>query len=268
MAAQDLGTASGAGDDGSSQLQDAAPSLSQYDLLSTQFKAPEFIAFAGPLTDRTALDYFSQSPFYDKRCTNQMLRMQNIAAFASTIGRWSAREEEEQLRRFVGIEYVVANAQPPALFVIHRRERVSETEAYVQAAYYIINDAIMQAPDLLTMLGNRLVSLLSSALCMLSSSEADMLTHSLPAPPSTRPRTIEAHGHALHRQLARPRAQGAPSARPARIRRGRSGLEGLPADGRRGRRGERRSYCRCRRCSRRGSGSSGCWGRVRRRHHG
>jgi MED6 mediator sub complex component len=143
---------------GSNAAAAAAAAPTTYTLLSTHFKAPEFIAYSGPLTDRTVLDYFAQSPFYSKQSTNQMLRMQNIASFTTMIGRWSAKEEEEQLKKFVGTEYVVASAQPPSLFVIHRRERRSPTEATVVAAYYVINDSIMQAPDLYTMLANRLVS--------------------------------------------------------------------------------------------------------------
>ena len=139
----------------------AVPVSTTYELLSTQFKAPEFIQFTGPLNERTVIDYFANSPFYDKQCTNQMIRMQNIANFTSQIGRWTAAEEEEQLKKFQGTEYVLANSHPPSLFVIHRRERSSETETRVVAAYYIINDAVMQAPDVYQVIGNRLVRFLT-----------------------------------------------------------------------------------------------------------
>ncbi|KDN45455.1 hypothetical protein K437DRAFT_262930 [Tilletiaria anomala UBC 951] len=134
----------------------AGPTPTLYEQMSIQFKAPEFTQYYGPLTERTVLDYFAQSPFYDKTCTNQMLRMQNIASFNTLVGRWTAKEEEEQLRKFTGTEYVVAIAMPPSLFIIQRRERTSDVETEDTATYYIINDAVMQGPDLYTVLGNRM----------------------------------------------------------------------------------------------------------------
>lgn len=131
--------------------------MSQYNLLSTAFKAPEFIHTFGALTDRTVLDYFAQSPFFDRQSTNQMLRMQAVELVP--VGRWTSAEEADKLRAFVGIEYIVAHSSPPNLFVIHRRYRSSPQEAHVQAAYFVLNDAIMQSPELFTILDNRLVRL-------------------------------------------------------------------------------------------------------------
>lgn len=160
----------------------SGPSVSS--LLSTAFKAPEFIAYVGTLTERLVIDYFAQSPFYDRQCTNQVLRMQNIAAGGDPLGRWAPHEEEEQLKAFEGTEYVVvagpglppfgaaaktemveagttsSAGSPNKVFVIHRRERTSPTETIVTGAYYVLNDTIMQAPDLQTILGNRLVRLM------------------------------------------------------------------------------------------------------------
>lgn len=80
--------------------------------------------------------------FYDKQSNNQVLRMQTMHT-----GMPIANEAEElrcvQLhiqnlhllkdtsvfcRRFVGIEFAVVHAQPPTMFIIHKRERLSPDE--------------------------------------------------------------------------------------------------------------------------------------------
>lgn len=80
-------------------------------------------------------------------------------------------------RRFTGIEFALVHAQPPSLFVIHKRERLSPDEGRSPrcvmpsrrtsclmsltvrplAAYFIMNNRIYQSPDLYTVLSNRLV---------------------------------------------------------------------------------------------------------------
>ncbi|KAL9934979.1 hypothetical protein V8E36_006055 [Tilletia maclaganii] len=128
-------------------------------LYSTAFRDPEFIAYFGALTRQNILDYFSRSPFYDLQSTNQVLRMQNIAVtggFMSSLG--GDQKEEEDLKRFTGIEFVVIHAQPDALFVIHKRRRTSPTETTPLAAYYVLSGTIYQAPDMHTVLGSKMLT--------------------------------------------------------------------------------------------------------------
>ncbi|KAK0565206.1 Mediator of RNA polymerase II transcription subunit 6 [Tilletia horrida] len=128
-------------------------------LYSTAFRDPEFIAYFGALNRQNILDYFSRSPFYDLQSTNQVLRMQNIAVtggFMSALG--GDQKEEEDLKRFTGIEFVVVHAQPDALFVIHKRRRLSPTETIPLAAYYVLSGTIYQAPDMHTVLGSKLLT--------------------------------------------------------------------------------------------------------------
>ncbi|CBQ67922.1 conserved hypothetical protein [Sporisorium reilianum SRZ2] len=145
-------------------------------LLHVQFKNPEYLSYlshlhivqpdpshpapdpAHPLTESNVMSYFATSPFFDRRSNNEQIRMQNIAnGLAPGMG-MGARQEETELRRFTGLEYVLVHARPPACFVVQKRWRSSPSEATPLAAYYIINDSIYQAPDLYSVLATRLQS--------------------------------------------------------------------------------------------------------------
>ncbi|GAA5967876.1 hypothetical protein JCM21900_003821 [Sporobolomyces salmonicolor] len=111
----------------------AAP---QANLSHLQWRAPEFLLAFGQLTTaQLALDYFALSPFFDKSSSNAQLRMQMLFSRGGMDG----VDEEVELKRFVGIEYVVAHAVPPNLWIIHKRNRTSPNEATVLAAYHILN---------------------------------------------------------------------------------------------------------------------------------
>lgn len=128
----------------------------------------EWIQAHGPLSSDNVFDYFATSMFYDKQSNNQVLRMQTMHTGAPILN------EAEELRsvhsqspgtdptdppsrRFTGIEFALAHAQPPSLFIIHKRERFSPDQVRPLAAYFIINNRIYQSPDLYTLLSNRLV---------------------------------------------------------------------------------------------------------------
>ncbi|KAL5534600.1 hypothetical protein ACEPAG_1063 [Sanghuangporus baumii] len=112
----------------------------------------EWIQANGPLTTETVFDYFATSMFYDKQSNNQVLRMQTMHTGQPILN------EAEELKRFTGIEFAIVHAQPPSLFVIHKRERLSPEEVRPLAAYFIINNRIYQSPDLYTVLSNRLLT--------------------------------------------------------------------------------------------------------------
>ncbi|KAI0343976.1 MED6-domain-containing protein [Trametopsis cervina] len=116
----------------------------------------EWIQANGPLTNDNVFDYFSNSMFYDKQSNNQVLRMQT----AHNEGPLS--DEAEKLRRFTGIEFAVVHSQPPSLFIIHKRERISPDEVRPLVAYFVMNNRIYQSPDVYTLVSNRLLTSLHS----------------------------------------------------------------------------------------------------------
>ncbi|KAF8350197.1 MED6-domain-containing protein [Amanita rubescens] len=110
----------------------------------------------GPLTTENVFEYFATSMFYDKQSNNQVLRMQTMHTGQSI------ENEAEELRRFTGIEFSLVHSQPPSFFVIQKRERLSPDEVIPLASYFIMNNRIYQAPDLYTVLSNRLLTSLHS----------------------------------------------------------------------------------------------------------
>ncbi|CAO1626654.1 unnamed protein product [Parajaminaea phylloscopi] len=146
---------------------------SRADLLSTYWRDPEYLAYV-PLTSSTVLDYFARSIFFDPESTNEVLRMQNIGNPQGQVpgmGK-TAKQQEEELRRFKGIEFVVVHAhakeaRPGAgaedtLYVIQKRRRDSPTKTQVLETYYVLNGNVHMAPDLETVLSNRMTTALHS----------------------------------------------------------------------------------------------------------
>ena len=76
-------------------------------------------------------------------------------------------------RRFTGVEFAIVHSEPPSLFIVQKRERLSPEEglwyecSYLcpqlilvvrpLSVYFIANNRIYQAPDIYTVLSNRLV---------------------------------------------------------------------------------------------------------------
>ncbi|KAI0762677.1 MED6 mediator sub complex component-domain-containing protein, partial [Fomes fomentarius] len=116
----------------------------------------EWIQAHGPLTSENAFDYFTTSMFYDKQSNNQVLRMQTMHTGQPLIN------EAEELRRFTGIEFALVHAEPPSLFIIHKRERLSPDEVRPLAVYFILNNRIYQSPDVYNLMSNRLLTSLHS----------------------------------------------------------------------------------------------------------
>lgn len=170
----------------------ASPRPSRSTLLSTYWRDPEYLAHV-PLTSSTALDYFSRSNFFDPESTNEVLRMQNIGnpqALVPGMGK-TAKQQEDELKRFKGIEFVVVHAkesrpgQVPAaagspgaddsLFVIQKRRRESPSRTQVLETYYILNGNVHMAPDLESVLSNRIITalhLLRESLALARSAQA------------------------------------------------------------------------------------------------
>ena len=124
-------------------------------LLHVQFKNPEFLAYLShlqatgqvtvtandgskpdpnhPLNEHNVMAYFATSPFFDRRSNNEQIRMQNIAnGLQNLTGGMGARQEEEELKRFTGLEFVLVHARAPLCFVVQKRWRTSPTESECQ----------------------------------------------------------------------------------------------------------------------------------------
>jgi hypothetical protein len=111
-----------------------------------------------PLTDRTAMEYFSLSPFYDRACNNETLRMQRMyrgdldtTSTTPTDDAWI----NEQLALMTGMEYIVHSSTPPSLFVIYMRHRMSKEKTALVSIYYIMNGVVYQSPHLSAVLSTR-----------------------------------------------------------------------------------------------------------------
>lgn len=99
-----------------------------------------------PLTENSAMEYFSLSPFYDHTCTNEGLRAQGMRM-----------DDGEALKERTGMEYVVMAAKPPHLFAIAKRKRTSPHKTNIVAMYYILDGNVYQAPTLRDVISSRTV---------------------------------------------------------------------------------------------------------------
>ncbi|GBM78376.1 Mediator of RNA polymerase II transcription subunit 6 [Araneus ventricosus] len=93
------------------------------------------------------MDYFSErtNPFYDRTCNNESLKMQRLGI--------------EHLSNMVGLEYVLLHVQEPILYVIRKQHRHSPNQVTPLADYYIIAGVVYQAPDLASVIGSRMLTM-------------------------------------------------------------------------------------------------------------
>lgn len=140
-----------------------------------QWRSPEWIQMFGLRTDNV-LDYFSQSPFFDRGSNNQVLKMQS--QFNEAVGRGGAStgttgpgvsagaggtDFYHELRNMRGVEFVVAISREPDLWVIRKQTRLSPQETRPLATYFVIGENIYMAPSVHSVVTSRL---LSTALCL------------------------------------------------------------------------------------------------------
>lgn len=97
-----------------------------------EWRSPEWINVYGLRSDNI-LEYFSLSPFWDRQCNNQVLKMQR--QFQANDGGNGANGMppmmiiptfDAELRRLRGIEYVVHMIKEPDLWVIRKQRRVGD----------------------------------------------------------------------------------------------------------------------------------------------
>ncbi|KAI8866320.1 hypothetical protein GQ42DRAFT_126262, partial [Ramicandelaber brevisporus] len=116
-------------------------------LTAIEWRSPEWLAMYGPLRRENVLDYFSLSPFWDTGCKNANLRMQMRVQLQQQ------QQQQQQQQMHPGMP--VHGAQ----FVIQKQQRTSAREpARPLAVFYVINDCIYMAPDLYSVVSNRIRS--------------------------------------------------------------------------------------------------------------
>jgi hypothetical protein len=99
-----------------------------------EWRSPEWINVYGLRTDNV-LEYFSLSPFWDRQCNNQVLKMQRQFQFNSNGNNGNGNGNGEfpvavtiptfdaELRRLRGIEYVLHMVREPDLWIIRKEKR-------------------------------------------------------------------------------------------------------------------------------------------------
>lgn len=133
-----------------------------------QWKNPEWISQFG-LHTGNVLDYFSESPFYDRTSNNQVIKMQfqfqppppNI-----TTSLEFTKYFENKLIDMVGIEFILAYIREPDFWIIRKQNRVNKDRVQILDDYYIIGANVYQAPKFYDLLLSRL---LNSTLCIKNS---------------------------------------------------------------------------------------------------
>lgn len=121
-----------------------------------QWKSPEWIQHFG-LHSANVLDYFAESPFYDRTSNNQVLRMQlQFQPFPPNVQ--PQKYFQSLLREMTGIEFAVAYTREPDFWVIRKQDRSSPDQAIPVNDYYIIGANVYQSPMIYDILSSRLLS--------------------------------------------------------------------------------------------------------------
>ncbi|XP_074306847.1 mediator of RNA polymerase II transcription subunit 6 [Silene latifolia] len=97
-----------------------------------------------PLDRNFVFDYFAMSPFYDRTCSNEQLRMNSIHPL-----------DLSHLSKMTGIEYMLYEVVEPNLFVIRKQKRDSPEKVTLMLTYYVLDGSIYQAPQLCSVFASR-----------------------------------------------------------------------------------------------------------------
>ncbi|KAM0673388.1 Mediator of RNA polymerase II transcription subunit 6 [Gurleya vavrai] len=104
---------------------------------------------ANELDDNNAIDYFSNSQFYDTTCTNEILRMQTKFT--------NLNELKEDLNKMKGVQYFLNSSnKEKTLFIIYKIQRYNTVDYDLLCVFYILNGTIYQAPTNLSVHNSRL----------------------------------------------------------------------------------------------------------------
>ena len=132
---------------------------SEIDLSSIYWRAPEFLEYYGNnLNENLIMDYFSLSPFYDKQCNNELIKMQNITNNVLINNDYIS----QQLKYFKGLEFVLVKWDSPSLFIINKQFRLNENQVRVLSVYYCLNNNLFMAPNIFNCLTSKISTATSS----------------------------------------------------------------------------------------------------------
>ncbi|XP_050231704.1 mediator of RNA polymerase II transcription subunit 6 [Mercurialis annua] len=98
-----------------------------------------------PLDRNLVFDYFALSPFYDRTCNNELLRLQSIHPL-----------DLSHLSKMIGIEYMLNEVIEPNLFVFRKQKRDSPEKVTPMLTYYVLDGSIYQAPQLCNVFAARI----------------------------------------------------------------------------------------------------------------
>ncbi|KAH3675832.1 hypothetical protein WICMUC_002478 [Wickerhamomyces mucosus] len=119
-----------------------------------QWKSPEWIQSFGLRTDNV-LEYFSESPFYDRTSNNQVVKMQfqfnenfNLNSF----------NIENEMKKMSGIEFVISYRREPDFWIIRKQNRINAETVEPLADYYIIGANVYMSPSVKDIISSRLLS--------------------------------------------------------------------------------------------------------------
>ncbi|KAL9240057.1 hypothetical protein vseg_014318 [Gypsophila vaccaria] len=98
-----------------------------------------------PLDRNYVFDYFALSPFYDRTCSNEQLRMNSVHPL-----------DLSHLSKTTGIEYMLYEVMEPNLFVIRKQKRDSPEKVTPMLTYYVLDGSIYQAPQLCNVFASRI----------------------------------------------------------------------------------------------------------------
>ncbi|OBA21654.1 hypothetical protein METBIDRAFT_41185 [Metschnikowia bicuspidata var. bicuspidata NRRL YB-4993] len=130
--------------------------MSSEPLDEIQWKSPEWIQQFG-LHTGNVLDYFSESPFYDRTSNNQVLRMQfQFQQMPPNVH--PQQYLQTRLAEMVGTEFVVAFVREPDFWVVRRQRRLDPHNTITEHDYYIIGANVYQSPMIYDVLAARLLS--------------------------------------------------------------------------------------------------------------
>jgi mediator of RNA polymerase II transcription subunit 6 len=100
------------------------------------FVDPNFLN-TGVLDSSSAMEYFSGSPFYDKSCNNEILKMQT---------QFRALDLKSKLSQMVGVFYELVHSNSEQTLFIIRKAYNHGDRSDTLAIYYIIHGHVYPAP--------------------------------------------------------------------------------------------------------------------------
>ncbi|KAG4303051.1 hypothetical protein PCK1_000717 [Pneumocystis canis] len=135
------------------RLRGIIPSNHEFQQLVEHAKQAAVFACAyGGLRTDNVLDYFSQSPFYDRHSNNQLLKMQTQFSMLGDL--------QGHLKKMRGIEFIIAVDQHPDAWVIYKQNRTSENDVSVLAVYFVANESIYMAPSIYSVITSRMLNII------------------------------------------------------------------------------------------------------------